>query len=425
MSLRAGWGRIRGPVWVLAATVVLGASGYIFLTVTGARVPGPEYASLASLYLLIALIGPALFLPIEQETARLVSRARALGEGTRGLVGQMARLMLGGLLVPALALPMLATLLVDRVFNHHTGLLLALAVSVAGYGGSSLLRGVYAGQGRLRPYAVVVGVDGLARLVPCVGLAVAGVDTVEPYGLALGFGSVLAVAAGLVWFSPGTRGPGEAWRTLLAATGWLTAGSALTFALANIAPVVVTALLPGDAIGAGVFAFVFVVARVPVFALWSLQAILLPELSRAAAQRDIRALRRGIRQALVVIGVLAIGALIATAPVCRWLLDLLFDHGRSLSVATLTALAVGTILAMVVQVLQPALIAVGGHRIVAGAWLAGAVAFTAAFALPIHPVTAATAAQSVAGLATAVVMATALRRRLRSAGAQPREADRH
>ena len=83
-----------------------------------------------------------------------------------------------------------------------------------------------------------------------------------------------------------------AWRELLTAVGWLVAAWGASFALANIAPVVVTALLPGDPVHTGIFAFVFVVARVPVFVLLSLQAILLPALSRAAASKDLVGLRR-------------------------------------------------------------------------------------------------------------------------------------
>jgi O-antigen/teichoic acid export membrane protein len=308
-------------------------------------------------------------------------------------------------------------MLVSRVFNGHVGLLVALIVSVAGYGGACLVRGVFAGQRRLRGYAVCVGVDGLTRLIPCLALVAAGVSAALPYGLALGLGSVAALAVGLWWFRPGTPGPVAAWRELLAAIGWLVAAWGASFALSNIAPVIVTALLPQNPERAGVFAFAFVVARVPVFVLLSLQAILLPALSRSAATRDLVGLRRGIRQAMIVVGVLGVGALVTTAPLCLWLIKAVFPHSGTLSVLTLTLLAVGTILAMVVQVLQPALIAVAGHRVVAAAWLSGVILFGACFALPINPVAAATLAQVVAGIATTAVMGVALLRHLRTADA--------
>jgi hypothetical protein len=65
-----------------------------------------------------------------------------------------------------------------------------------------------------------------------------------------------------------------------------------------------------------------------------------------------------------------------------------------------------------VQVLQPALLAVASHRMVAAGWVAGGVVFVVAFLLPVDPVTAATVAQLAAGLVTAAIMALALRPRL-------------
>jgi O-antigen/teichoic acid export membrane protein len=230
---------------------------------------------------------------------------------------------------------------------------------------------------------------------------------------------VFALLVGLVWFRPGAPGPSLPWRPLLAAIGWLLAAWGASFALANIAPVIVTALLPVGSLIAGVFAFCFVVARVPVFVLLSLQAILLPALARSAATRDLTGLRHGIRRGLLVVGVLGLGALLLTAPLCAWLTGVLFPTAPTVSAWTLTLLAVGTILAMLVQVLQPALIAVAGHRVVAAGWAAGVVCFAAAFTLPLDPIAAATVAQVVAGVATCAVMGFSLLRVLRAAPAIP------
>lgn len=410
-----GLAPLSGTIWVGVGSVLLGASGYAFLTLTARTVPAADYAALASLYLLVALAGPALFIPVEQETTRLVSRARALGQGTGDVVRRLGVASAAMTAVAVLVLAALGPLLVNRIFNGSVTLLAALVLSVAGYGGACLVRGVFAGQHRLRGYAACVGVDGLTRLIPCVGLAAAGVSAAWAYGLALGLGSVAALGVGLLWLRPGEPGPEVAWRELLAAIGWLIAAWGMSFALSNIAPVIVTALLPEDPAQAGVFAFAFVVARVPVFVLLSLQAILLPALSRAAATRDLPGLRRGVRQAMLAVGALGVVSLVTTAPVGQWLVGVLFEDRATPSGWTLTLLAVGTILAMVVQVLQPALIAVAGHRVVAAAWLAGAGCFAAVFALPLAPVAAATVAQVVAGAVTTAVMAVALLRHLHAA----------
>jgi O-antigen/teichoic acid export membrane protein len=407
-----GLASLAGTVWVTAGSVLLGASGYAFLTLTAGPVSAADYSELASLYLLVAMVGPGLFYAVEQESTRLVSQARALGQGTRSLLLQLAQttaaILLGSLILLAAVSPVLA----HRVFTNHPGLIAALAVSVVGYGAGSVVRGFFAGQRRLRGYAAMVGGDGLVRLLPCLALALAGVSAPLPYGLTLALGPAVALLATLAWLRAGEPGPRRPWPELVASIGWLAGAWALSLALANVAPVVVKALLPDEPERAGTFAFAFVLARVPLFVLFSLQAILLPAMTRAAAARDLPGLRRGIRQGLVMVGALGGLALLTTAPVGSWLIDLLLHRPHDVSPVTLTALAAGTVLAMIGQVLQPALLAVAGHRSVAAAWLAGTVCFAAAFALPVDPVAAATIAQIAAGLATVGVLAAALRRPL-------------
>jgi O-antigen/teichoic acid export membrane protein len=300
-------------------------------------------------------------------------------------------------------------LLVHRVFHGRPSLWWALVASVLGFASLAMIRGVFAGRRQLGHYAACLSVDGLVRMVPTAIFAGLGVTSVLPYGLALGLGSAAAFIALLPWYHPGEPGPATGWRLLISATGWLVAAWGLSLVLANLAPVVVTALLPQAPAQAGVFAFAFVIARVPVFVLISLQAILLPALTRAAASQDQRQLRRGVRSALLLVAVLGVGGLVLTAPVCRWLIEVLFAGTATVSMLVLTALAAGSVLAMLVQVLQPALIAGTDHHVVAGSWFAGAVVFACCFALPVNPVTAATIAQVAGYGATAGLMGAALR----------------
>jgi O-antigen/teichoic acid export membrane protein len=95
-----------------------------------------------------------------------------------------------------------------------------------------------------------------------------------------------------------------------------------------------------------------------------------------------------------------------------WLIHTIFGGSPAPSVAILTLLAAGTVLAMFVQILQPALLAVAAHRIVAVAWVAGVLAFAATFSMPIDAITRATLAALAASAITAAVMAVALGRRL-------------
>jgi len=409
----AAMARRSDALWLAGATALLGASGYVFLTLTAGLVPATDYAALASLYLLVAFINPGLFLAVEQETTRLGSRWQALDRGPRELLVQIGQLTAAVLAVALVLLLVMEPVLVDRVFNGHTSLWLALVACVVAYAAASLTRGIFAGQRRVRAYAAGISVEGVVRLFPCLVLAAAGVSAVVPYGVVFAAGTVCALAATVPLVRLGDSGPRVPWRELIPATGWLMAAWTLFFALANIAPVIVNALLPDEPVRAGAFAFAFVLTRVPLFILYAFQAILLPALSRAAARRDVPALRLAVRQGMIAVGAMGVLALVATAPLAGWLIGVLFGPSGRLSAVTLTLLAVGTIMAMVVQILQPALIAVAGHRIVAAGWLVGTALFGAAFALPLDPVAAATVAQIAAGASTAVVLGLALRRHLR------------
>lgn len=390
---------------MVAGTSLLGASGYAFLTLTAVRVSPADYAALASLYLLVALVGPALFFGVEQEITRLVAAAEASGVGARGQVLRLARLA-GGIAAAATAgLLALYPVLVPRVFHGNAGLWFALTASVVGMAALCVLRGAFAGAGRLRHYALCVGLDGLVRLLPTALFALLGVRTDLPYGLALGLGPVAAFAVMVPFVSWGSPGPVSAWPVLVRATGWLVAAWGLSLVLANLAPVVVTALSPAAPALAGVFAFAFVLARVPVFVLLSLQALILPRLSAAVTRGDRAGLRVAIRRALLAVGGLGAVGLALTAPVASWLVGRLFPRSPGLSWAVLTGLALGTAFALLIQVLQPALIATTGHHRVALAWLVGAVVFAGCFLLPAPPVTVATLAQVLGCAATAGVMA--------------------
>lgn len=406
-----------GALWIALSSAILGASGYAFLVLPKSYLSTSDYAALAAFYPLVAFVGPALFIPVEQETIRLVSRATALGHGTRNLLVQLGQLSAGMAAAAAILLVAAAPFMVTRIFNGHRGLLVALILSVLGYGGACLVRGSFAGTGRAPEYAAVVGVDGLARLVPCVALALAGVSALLPYALALGFGSVAALGVGLIWFRSGAHGHRVAWRELLVGTGWLVAAWGASFALANLAPVVVKALLPTEPEVTSVFAIAFVVARVPMFVLLSVQPILLPALSRAATTRNVSEMRRRVLQGLSVVGALGVGALVLTAPLTSWLIKTMFGSSGALPTGVLTLLALGTVFAMLTQVLQPALIAMAGHRLVAIAWIIGVVLFGACFALPTYPVATATVAQLVSSGATTVCMGIMLLRRLRGMAA--------
>ncbi len=300
------------------------------------------------------------------------------------MVGQLGRASAGLAGLAMVALVAVSPLLVSRVFHGDWGLFAALIASVAGYGGACLVRGALAGQRRLAGYGVLVGVDGLFRLAGCLLLVTVGVATARPYGLALGFGSVAAFLVGLLWWRPGRPGPRLSWPTVLGPIGWLVAAWGRPRP-GQPGPGDRDRVAAAGCAAGGVFAFAFVGG--PGTGVCPARPAGHPASGAVAGgrDRDLALLRRGCREAMIVVGGLGAIALVTTGPLCQWLLRVVFVRPPAVSMLTLTLLAIGTILAMVIRVLQPAPIAVAGHRLVAGAWLADAAAFGACFALPVDP----------------------------------------
>ena len=74
-------GKASGSVlWMLAGTVLVGLSGYVFFAVIGHdRFDPATAAALAATYLLSNILGPGVFIAAEQESSRVISDARARG----------------------------------------------------------------------------------------------------------------------------------------------------------------------------------------------------------------------------------------------------------------------------------------------------------------------------------------------------------
>lgn len=393
--------------------VTLGAAGYAFLTAAGRAVSARDFAALQALYLLAALLGPGVFAAVEQETSRRVSQCLARGLGTRAVVRRMA-LLSGAILLVTLALIAgTGAVLVRRVFAGHDVLLLALALSTVGYWGAHLSRGLFGGQRRFRAYGANVGAEGMVRLLPCLVLVLAGSTGAGPYGLALGLAPAAAVLVTARWLRVGSPGPCAGWADLTRSLGWLLCAWLLSQAMANVAPIIVTALLPADPQRAATFGAAFILARVPYFAFAAAQAVLLPTLTRTATHGDMPGLRLAIRQACAVVALLGGGSVVGFAALGAPILRVVFGADYTISSWVVALLGVGTLLLMAVQVLQPALLALAHHHVVGVAWCGGVGGFAACFWLPVDPVTAALVAQLVGAGVTAGVLAVGLRSAVR------------
>jgi O-antigen/teichoic acid export membrane protein len=366
-----------GTLAVGAGLLVSGITAYGFL-VLAARALGPErYAPLGLLWTVVFLIGPGFFLPVEQEVSRALADRRARGDGGGPLLRRAATLTAGLLGVLLVAVAATSPLTLPKLFDDEVLLVAGLALALAGAAAGHLARGACSGQGRFRPYAVFLGADGAIRLGLCAALSIAGVDTPGWYGVAVGVAPLVAVVLalaperGLV-----TPGPDASWGELSKALVILLVASVLSFTLVNAGPMAIDLLGSEDEqADAGRFLNGLIIARVPLFLFQAVQASLLPKLSTLAATGRYDDLRAGLRNLLAVtvgIGAVATAGAFAIGPE---VVTILFGSEYELGHRTLGLLALSCAAYMLAVALAQAVIALGGHRLVAASWAVGVGAF--------------------------------------------------
>jgi O-antigen/teichoic acid export membrane protein len=415
--------RVAGVAPVGGGLLVLGVSAYVVLGAAGHALVPRDYAAVASLYLLVAITSPGVFTALEQETNREVSSRRAAGRDTApvGRAGLLVGAGFAGLV--AVVLVTAGPLLVPRVLAGSWGLLAAAVVAACGAAAVYLLRGLFAGERRFGWYAASLALEGAARLVPCVVLALVGATDPLAYGWVFALGAGIAALLCL----PGRRlpirpptgapaalaGPPVDVHAMSRATGLLIVASGLTYVVANTAPLVLTARLPAAPEVAASYVSLFVLARIPVFLFGPVQAFLLPSLAAGAERADLAHLRSRLRVALLTVAAVGVPGALFTAALGPWAARTFFGAPLDLPHSAAGLLGVGTVAMLAAQVLQPALVALRVHRMATTAWVVGVLAFGGMLAAPVDPVTAAVAAQVVGPSTVCAVMGVAIATRLR------------
>jgi O-antigen/teichoic acid export membrane protein len=410
--------RLSGAAVVGVGLLLLGVAAYVFLALAGHALDARGYTAVSSVYFVVAIVGPGLFVAVEQATNREVSARIALGRG----IGPVARA--GSAVAAAMAavvvvgLFALSPVLVDRVLGGSWALLLAIMVSVVGAAAVYTLRGLYAGAQRFGWYSATLGAEGLGRLLPCAALVLVGSTEPVLFGFAFvvgaGFAALLTVTGMKGRTGAHLPAPAVDRLRLGREVALLAGASGLTLLVANLAPVVVTSRLVTDAETAAAFASLFVLARTPLFLFGPVQALLIPGLSAAAAAGDRASLRRQTGVALGLVGVVGgIGVLLAWL-LGPWAARTFFDAPVAMPGGVAAALGVGTVGMMAAQILQAVLVSLRASRVATIAWVIGTVLYVPLLFLPLPPVAAATIAQAVAPAVVVGLMVVGMRNGLRT-----------
>lgn len=402
-----------GTIPVGVALLVAGIATYAFFRVGTLAVGGDEeFTPIVSLWFATFALAPGFFLPLEQELGRALAHRRATSDGTRPVIEKVARLGGGLVAVIVVAILAMSPLIATSYFDGDWWMVVALIGTFVAYAPAHLARGICSGSGRFRDYAIIMGSDGVIRILLCIALAVVGITAAGAYGLAVAVSPLFAV--GYVWRRGALRaiprdragvsddparseppdgyasfdrgelpsGSGQAaddgtpatWSEVTPNLGWLLLGSVFAATLLNAGPITMTLLANETQEGlVTTFSYGVLLARIPLFLFQAVQAALLPGLSRLAAQGEFDEFRDGMKRLTVVViavGVVGtLGAFVLGEPV----IDLVYK--AQLGGRTLAVLALASAVYMMALALGQAVIALKGHALVALGWGLGVVTF--------------------------------------------------
>jgi O-antigen/teichoic acid export membrane protein len=361
-----------GTLVVGCGLAVLGLASYVHLAVAGHALSTADFSSVSVLWALVFSVGIGVFMPVEQEVSRLVAARAVAGEGVAPVL-RTAGLLAGGMLALLLAvLGLAAGPIADGLFEGDRSMVLALCGAFVGLAAGYLTRGVLSGLGRFGWYGAQLGIDGGLRIVLASGLGLAGVRSPLAYALVLAVAPLISVALTL----PGVlrdlgRGAPVSLRTLRRGLGLLVASSLLSQVVVNIGVINIKLLEPDQVAFAGALQSALVLARVPLFVFASLQASLLPALTRAISVGDEAGYRKLFVRALAVVCLLGVVGGVPAVAFGPDLVRLLFSVPDVLGRVDFAWLAAGTLAYMAASVVGPAVVARGRHGAQALGWLVG------------------------------------------------------
>jgi O-antigen/teichoic acid export membrane protein len=323
-------------------------------------------------------LAPGFFLPLEQELGRALSHRRAIDQGGQPVVQKVVRL--GAILVAlvTIVIILLGPFLASSYFDGDWFMVIALICAFAAYGPAHMTRGISSGTGRFNDYGIVLGADGIVRIILCVALAVVGVTAAGAYGMAIAVSPLFAVAyvarRGALRTDPG---PPAEWSEITPNLGWLLLGSVCAATLVNAGPITASLLAgPNEEALVTAFSYGVLLSRIPLFLFQAVQAALLPRLSRQAAQGEFDEFRAGLKRLMLLVLAIGVVGTIGAFLLGPWALSLVYD--ADLSGRTMAMLTLSSVVYMLALATAQAVIALQGHALVSVGWVLGLISFVLA-----------------------------------------------
>lgn len=375
-----------GTIPVGVALLVAGVATYAFFRVGTLAVGGAEaFAPIVSLWFATFALAPGFFLPLEQELGRALAHRRAIGDGTQPVIRKVVQLGMAMVAIVVIVILVASPIITTSFFDGDWWMVVALVCTFIAYAPAHLARGVCSGSGRFRDYAVIMGSDGVIRILLCLALAVVGIKAAGAYGMVVAVSPLFAVA--YVWrrgglqaisrqLEDGTADAGSpaSWNEVTPNLGWLLLGSVFAATLLNAGPITMT-LLADDSEKDFVtrFSYGVLLARIPLFLFQAVQAALLPGLSRLAARGELVEFRAGMKRLTYVVLAVGFAGTLGAFVLGPFAIELVYQE--ELGGRTLAVLALASAVYMMALALGQAVIALKGHALVALGWGIGVITF--------------------------------------------------
>ncbi len=402
-------------VALAAGLLALGLSNYVFILIAGQVLGDAGYAPLGALWVLVFLIGPGFFFPVEQEVARAVSARRELGQGAGPVVkGAIYATSVIAVVLIVVAL-VLSPIALPRLFDDQWWLFAGLVLTLAGMAMEYVVRGTLAGNRRIAAYGLLMTAEGVGRLVLACVFVVVGVTTAGPYGVLVGLAPFLGVLAVV----KGKRklldpGPESKRSELTASLSRLIAASLFAQILANAGPLFVTYMADdANQATAGAFTKAVIIARIPLFLFQAVQAVMLPKLTALATSHQHAGFKTTLRvllAAVATVGSLGVAGTALLGPeLLQW-----FGSDAGLPRRDIVLLAAGSAVYLLAMTVAQALVAVEGQGRTVIGWFVGVASFLVCLAGPGDVVLRTEIAMLIGSSMALIVMWVLLQLRLRA-----------
>jgi len=354
-----------------------GVTAYLFVVIASRALGPTAYEPVGMLWAATFLLGPGLFFPLEQETARLVAGHDEIESGTLSVVRRVALVGICFGTIFLLSALLASDWIIDELFDGESVLFIAMVLVVVGLGAGHLARGLLAGKRRFVAYARHLIGEGSSRVLMLLVVVLVGAETAGPYGIILMLAPPLAI---LISLGPEsclfTKGPEIPWPPLIRAIGSLVAASLSTAILLNVSPLAVKILSDDTTENvAGIFLNALLVARIPLFFFQAIQASLLPRLAFLVSDRDFVGLWQELRRMLVLVTVVGGIAVVGFSFSGPFLVKVAFGSDFLVSATDMALLATSSVGLMLALTFSQGLIACESHGRMAVAWIVGVLIF--------------------------------------------------